>query len=89
MIKLEVREDDVTPGHYTGTYYQTNEVQELRYDRPFHKGRKNKECEFAVSAGTEIGTICSVCECTFLFLSLRSPSGSTKQLSLQFTVFLV
>lgn len=30
-------------------YYQTNEVQEFRYDRPFHKGKKNKECEFAVS----------------------------------------
>ncbi len=27
----------------------TNEVQEFRYDRPFHKGKKNKECEFAAS----------------------------------------
>ena len=31
-------------------YYKTNEVQRFRYDRPFHKGQKNKECEFAVSS---------------------------------------
>ena len=30
-------------------YYKTNEVQRFTYDRPFHKGKKNKDCEFAVS----------------------------------------
>ena len=33
-------------------YYKTNEVQRFRYDRPFHKGQKNKECEFAVSSNS-------------------------------------
>ncbi len=30
-------------------YYKTNEVRTFQYDRPFHKGEKNRECEFAVS----------------------------------------
>ena len=35
--------------YFACRYYQTNDVQDFRYDRPFHKGQKNKECEFAVS----------------------------------------
>ena len=30
-------------------YYRTNDVQKFRYDRPFHRGQKDPQCEFAVS----------------------------------------
>ena len=41
-------------------YYKTNEVQRFRYDRPFHKGQKNKECEFAVSSSNIIIIKCAL-----------------------------
>ena len=31
------------------SYYKTNDVSRFTYDRPFHNGRKDPECEFAVS----------------------------------------
>ena len=37
---------------YDVRYYRTNDVQKFRYDRPFHRGQKDPQCEFAVSRDT-------------------------------------
>lgn len=39
------------------SFYRVNNVRRFRYDRPFHKGPKDKENEFKVSASRGAGSV--------------------------------
>lgn len=39
------------------SFYRVNNVRKFRYDRPFHKGPKDKENEFKVNKSREVGAV--------------------------------
>lgn len=47
------------------SYYRANEVQQFTHSRPFRKGEKDPENEFAVSPSVLVpaaSVVCAVCE---------------------------
>lgn len=39
------------------SFYRVNNVRKFRYDRPFHKGPKDKENEFKVNKSKKAGAV--------------------------------
>lgn len=58
------------------SFYRVNNVRKFRYDRPFHKGPKDKENEFKVNRlESEAACIGQGRLCVLGTWSLRHPSG--------------
>lgn len=49
LLKTLRRTPLCRPSLISGSYYRTNEVDQFQYSRPFRKGEKDPDNEFAVS----------------------------------------
>ena len=47
------------------SFYKFNHIWRFRYDRPFHKGTKDKENEFKVRGGEEVCASACGCVCVW------------------------
>lgn len=57
------------------SFYRVNNVRKFRYDRPFHKGPKDKENEFKVSNPRKARPVLIAKPCVLRNSSLAHPLG--------------